>query len=80
MSANLVADKNTSANLDADKTMSANLDEKLDCSPSVDSKEEEIKPKLTSFGKQIQKDKDPTVLLAREKLLESIKEKVKRID
>uniref|UniRef100_A0A915MFQ4 Uncharacterized protein n=1 Tax=Meloidogyne javanica TaxID=6303 RepID=A0A915MFQ4_MELJA len=55
--------------------MSANLDEKLDCSPSVDSKEEEIKPKLTSFGKQIQKDKDPTVLMAREKLLESIKEK-----
>nr|CAD2161815.1 unnamed protein product [Meloidogyne enterolobii] len=79
MSANLDADKNTSASLDADKKMSANLDEKLDCSPSVDSKEE-IKPKLISFGKQIQKDKDPTVLMAREKLLESIKEKVKRID
>uniref|UniRef100_A0A914L563 Uncharacterized protein n=1 Tax=Meloidogyne incognita TaxID=6306 RepID=A0A914L563_MELIC len=84
MSANLDADvrKNTSANLDADvrKNTSAKLDEKMDCSPSIDSKEEETKPKLISFGKQIQKDKDPTVLLAREKLLESIKEKVKRID
>uniref|UniRef100_A0A915MRV7 RING finger protein 207 n=3 Tax=Meloidogyne incognita group TaxID=654580 RepID=A0A915MRV7_MELJA len=66
-----------SADLDADvrKNMSAKLDEKMDCSPSIDSKEEETKPQLISFGKQIQKDKDPTVLLAREKLLESIKEK-----
>ena len=66
--------KQIKSNLDKETTTK---DTKIinDDEGEVDSKE--IKSKVYSFG---QKDRDPAILVAREKLLESIKEKVKRID